>query len=176
MTAPLTIPNTAMIAFKMGVAEAVAAELDRLANEHEPDTNIEDYDQSEVDQDNAVRGVCLPTAARHRVARCLVTTTGQRERQAPAGHHWVWRPTVFAEPLHVWEVLGAEHIGRECRYGTRAGQPGCGDQAVARLNLARDHEWPVWAHYCGKHLFTRRIVDGELQTCVLEPIPAGEAA
>lgn len=58
MTAPLKIPDTAMIAFKMGVAEVVADELERLANYYEPETNPEDYDQSEVDQDEAVRGMC----------------------------------------------------------------------------------------------------------------------
>lgn len=58
MIAPLKIPATATIAFKMGVAEVVAAELDRLADEYEPETNHDDYDQSEADQDEAVRGVC----------------------------------------------------------------------------------------------------------------------
>ncbi|HYS37826.1 MAG TPA: hypothetical protein VEO01_19585 [Pseudonocardiaceae bacterium] len=59
MTAPLNIPHAATIAFRMGVAEVVAAELHRIADEHEPEANTEDYDQSEADQDEAVRGVCL---------------------------------------------------------------------------------------------------------------------
>lgn len=105
-----------------------------------------------------------------------MSTTGNLGRQAPDGHHWVWQPTIYAEPLHTWEVLTADDIGRQCRYGTRAGNRGCGEQAVARLNLAGENQWPMWAHYCVQHLFTRQIIDGVLHTCVLAPIQDGEAA
>lgn len=104
-----------------------------------------------------------------------MTTTGKLERQAPEGHRWVWRPTAEVEPGHQWEVLAADAIGRPCKYGRRPGQRGCGEGAVARLNVAAPHAIPMWVDYCVKHLFSRRIVDGVLHTCVLESIEAGAA-
>ena len=106
-----------------------------------------------------------------------MTTTGNLGRQAPAGHRWVWRPTAEVELGVTWEVLGADALGRPCRYGRRPGQKGCGAQAVARLNVADDQQWPPqWVDYCQRHLFSRQILDGILHTCVWEPIPGGEAA
>jgi hypothetical protein len=46
---------------------------------------------------------------------------------------------------------------------------------VARLNTAGDSAWAIWAYYCGRHLFSRRITNGVLYTCVLVP-DVGEAA
>lgn len=96
-------------------------------------------------------------------------TAKQRERVAPTGHHWVWRPTEEAEPDHSWIVLSPGVPRRPCCYGDHRG-PGCGSWSVARLSLAGPSERPRFVDYCEAHLFTRRIEDGVLWTCVLEPI------
>lgn len=52
------VPDLIMEAVTVAAPLIVAAELDRLATYYEPETDVEDYDQGEEDQREAVRSIC----------------------------------------------------------------------------------------------------------------------
>lgn len=88
----------------------------------------------------------------------------------PDGYELAWeRPTAS------WEVLiDIEPMG--CRYTTGPGRATCRKPSVARLNRGARGARPQWWHYCGDHLFGRRIRDGVLEHQVLRPITDGGAS
>lgn len=78
------------------------------------------------------------------------------EREIPLGYHEEW----VADPN--WQEA---QFMRICRMN------GCGNRAVAALKRKhRSSPWGFrWWHYCGEHLYGRKIEDGVVKSCRLVP-------
>lgn len=84
---------------------------------------------------------------------------------APPGYEWCWQPEAAT-----WQTLPEGVESRPCRYGAGGGHASCGRPSVWRMNRASSRDYPVWWHYCGEHVYGRRIVSGVLLVAVLRAV------
>lgn len=86
----------------------------------------------------------------------------------PAGYHWEWQPDERGR----WQVLPADEEPKPCRYFV-INRTACGEPSVARVDRSStsSKRRPNWWHYCGEHLYGRRIRDGRIEHCVARPDP-----
>lgn len=92
---------------------------------------------------------------------------GPGDIPAPDGHVWTWVPSREIPADLAWEVvpLGESKRCRHVRDGSR-----CAEQSVARLNRSPRADVPDrWWHYCGAHLYGRRVLDGRVESRILTP-------
>jgi hypothetical protein len=88
---------------------------------------------------------------------------------APEGYVYVWVPCREIPSDRRWELVRPAD-SKQCRWTTRGER--CPHSSVARLDRAyrtdgRADAPPQWWHYCGRHLYGRRIINGEVQSRIL---------
>ncbi len=88
--------------------------------------------------------------------------------EPPDGYRWCWMPSREV-PGDRWEAVTELH--RPCRYAVGPNNSSCKEPSVARLDRRRrETDSPRWWHYCGRHLFGRRIRGGQAETRIAVPI------